>query len=346
MRTADYIDILNGTALRCGISLDEASGDEFTALRGLLSDRLSTFWDHHFWPALLRIQKRYFRLLWNSADSYAAPSLTAAVERYYAPEQKYYQTLRAVPANNPPAIAGATNLDYWAECQSVETAEDYDAAKTYVKGEKAYWADTDRVYQLYVATSTGNAPTDATRWGVLTDFNRYVAYEQTGKDAFDICLNVWDQDPRLVRNAQRIPNGRSELGVQILAEAAYAWLQIRLRTPVLTGDPFSTAAGYASGGQAFFKSDPTFRGNFYTSTQATNAGESPATHPAKWSLVEIPLIARKYLIHGAAADWLRPEGDDEESDRQELLAQAALQEQVTLNTGGQGLTEETCVGAR
>jgi len=345
MRTVDYIDVLNGTAGRCNLALDLASGDEFTTLRTFHSDRLAKIWEWHAWTDLLRIEKRYWRDLWNETDSYAAGSLTAAVEVYDPDSAEYYQSLKGTNLNHAPTVSGAVNGEWWAVAAPDYSAEDYNAGTTYARGDQAYDPVTDRVYQLHAASALGNSPTDTDFWGVLTPFNRYVAYEQTGRTAFDHVLNVWDKDPRSNRDAARVAHFRSSDGVQILENRAYVWIQLRLRCPQLTGDVYSASAAYASGVQKFYSS-ATLRGNFYTTNQSTSAGQSPDTHAAKWSKVEIPLFARRYLIHGGAADWLRPEEKESEADRQEILGEAALGEEVMKITGQAGQTETAEVRVR
>jgi hypothetical protein len=335
MRTLDYIDLFNAVSHRARLPVADdgsslADGREFVTLRTLLSDRLATIWAAQKWPDLCPVEKRYFRDLWSSATAYAAPSLTAAVEVYYPGPQKYYQTLRAGTNHAPATLSGSTwttNLDYWAECSSAESARNYSATATYVKGDQVYYSVTDRIYQLYAATSTGNLPTDATKWGLLTPFDRYVAYEQTGQTAFDHAFGAFDQNPRITKAATELDTYLSENGLQVRDNVAFCFLEYRRLIPILTGTVYDATASYALGSQVYYSS-ASLRGNFYDVTFGpTDPGDTPS-NSADFTLVEIPLDFKKYLQHGAAADYLLPaEGEDAAAEM--MLAEKEL-ERITL----------------
>lgn len=49
-------------------------------------------------------------------------------------------------------------------------------------------------------------------------------------------------------------------------------------------------------------------GDFWQCSQATSAGQSPTTHPAKWVRQEIPANFRRYIVRAAVAKILPGEG--------------------------------------
>lgn len=342
MRTLDATDLFLAAAKACRLDGANLSTQEFADLRTLFSDRLATAWEHHYWPALCPTEKRYFRLTWNAATNYPQSTLTVAQEVYYPGPQTYYQAL-AAGSNQPPATftagAWATNLAFWAQSAKSYTADPYDNTKAYLQGNTAYDPVTDRVYQLFAASSTGNAVSDATRWGVLTPFDQYVAYEQSGQTPFDHAFSAWDRDPRNFGDAVRVPSALTVNGCQVQQTVPFIWLKFRLQCPVLTGDVFSATTVYTSGQQVYYSSAST-RGNFFTANQTTSAGDTPDSAPAKWTLVSVPLLFRRYLIHGAAADYLREEESEEGADRELALAEAALDTCVQLVFGQQGQAGE------
>lgn len=277
MVTIDYIDLLNGSARAAGIALDQASGDEFTSFRQFHRDRLKRVWEYRQWHDLKRTEKRYFRPL------YVSQSYAAGAEVYFGGTQEYYQSLRAVPGGQAPETwdgsSWTANEAYWAASTTIYSADEYLGSRPYVQGNVVHYANTDRFYQLYAASSTDNLPTDATKWGVLTVFDRYVAYAQTGYTPFDHAFGAWDRNPVADGRAVRLQAFHSHNGLQVLDDQAYVWLEYRIRRPLLTGDVWSSTATYAVGDQVYF-STASVRGNFYDCLVATSAGQSPVTSAA------------------------------------------------------------------
>lgn len=333
IRRVDYVDLLAHSARCAGLDPDDLSTREFADFRLFHVDRLQRMWEMRDWVEIKPCEKRYFRDLYAAGTSYAA-----AAEVYYPGPQGYFQMLRTggVTGQAPATVSGTTwttNLAYWAECQTEYSADEYDAASAYVQGDQVYYSLTDQFYQLFAVTSTGNLPTDTANWGVLTPFNRYVAYAQTGQTAFDHVFNAYDRNPETDGRARKFTCFLSTRGAQVLEETPFVWLEYRLRVPNLTGDNFDATATYAEDEQIYFQSGAA-RGNFYDCVTATTAGESPLTAAAKWSLVEIPFTFRGYLIHGAAEDYLRPNGELSVADREGRAARDAC-EQATLTFDAQ-----------
>jgi hypothetical protein len=65
-------------------------------------------------------------------------------------------------------------------------------------------------------------------------------------------------------------------------------------------------------------------GDFWQCLEATTAGQSPATHPAKWTKKDVPYIFATYISRGMYADWLRSELQTEAAQVAEQEAQAML----------------------
>ena len=174
---------------------------------------------------------------------------------------------------------------------------------------------------------------DRTCWGRLTPFNRFVAYEQAQADGTPLTpigefLFAWDRDPRVTTKLTAFPYVLSAEGAQFMTmrhTLAYVWLLYRLRRPLLTGDEWNDAPeAYTSGQQVYFVS-AAGAGNFYDCLEDTAAGESPATTPAKWALVELPYTFRQYLIQGGYADWLMGDGQTDKAGAVEGTAGLLLE---------------------
>lgn len=325
IRRADYVDLYKHSARCAGLDVTLLSAAEFSDFRLFHTDRLQRIWEGRDWVELKPVEKRYFRNLYATGTSYAQ-----GAEVYHPGSQSYFQMLRTggVSGQVPATFGGsqwATNLAYWAESETSYSAEAYVSAGAYVQGDRVYSPDTDRFYQLFAASSTGNAPTDTTRWGVLTEFDRYVAYVQTGRTAFEQAFLAWDKNPKNDATAQTLTAFASENGLQVLDDVPFCWVEFRLPVPNLSGDNFDATLTYAVGSQVYFEGGA-LRGNFYGCLTATSAGQSPLTTPASWSLVEIPFAFRGWLLHGAAADYARPDGNLSVADREERLAKEAWEQ--------------------
>lgn len=56
-----------------------------------------------------------------------------------------------------------------------------------------------------------------------------------------------------------------------------------------------------------------FNGNYYQCVTATNAGESPATHPAKWRQIQLPKAWRWALAQLTYAELLKMDGQNDKA---------------------------------
>jgi hypothetical protein len=281
--------------------------------------------------------------VYDNAVLYSGPG---GSQVYFIQTDKYYQAIWPVSfSSQPPANSdGSLNASYWAELKTRYSAEDYSNTRAYVPGEIVYYPVTGRFYACANAT-TGNLPTVTNFWGVLAEFDRYVAYEQTGFIALGHVLNAYQRNPRIFSNPEEVDFVLSENGVQIIDSVTGVWLRFRLKTPQLTGGVWSASATYAVGAQVYYSS-ATLAGNFYDCIEATSAGQSPDTHAAKWSIVEIPRIFQRYLEHGAYADYLTAEGQNEKAPLESKRAEMMLAQQSFVLANQQQQRQRTVVLTR
>jgi hypothetical protein len=342
METTDFEDILHEAASEVtALDPDNLDAGEFRALRRSAKRRLEIAWEFHYWPVLTRTEQRFFQPDYNAGTAYAAGNIA-----YYPPTQKYYQALQAVTGTAPADALGNVQSTYWAEAETSYSADTFSLTGTYVQTNRVQYGD--QIYQLFVAGPvTGALPTDATQWALLTPFDKYVPYEQTGRTALGLVTAAWSANPKTTTRGNELNWTLSENGVQILTPINFAWLEYRIRCPKLAGDIYDATASYALGAPIYFSSAAT-PGNFYTAVTNNLPSFSPDTSPGTWGIVQLPRIFHKYLVHGVAADWLRGPGGGSADDvaEQMALAEGALEDQKSLLVGQQSQRVKTVVRTR
>lgn len=105
METVDYIELLNGSADRCGLDRSDLGEVEFGNLRDKHSDALRSAWEFQYWSDLIVTEKRTYRPEWDQNATYAA-----GVEVYYPPTQKYYVATDSSTGQTPDSLVS------WSEC--------------------------------------------------------------------------------------------------------------------------------------------------------------------------------------------------------------------------------------
>jgi hypothetical protein len=338
MITVPYSTVLYGVCDLAGLDRDAIPTDQAQIIQHAINRRLQIIWAQWPWPELLNLEKRLFRDVWATATTYAASTATTAVEVYYYPTGKYYQSLRGSNQGNVPAtLTGTTyteNSDYWAECKETYSGNDWRDATAYVATDGAPSIVRNpadgRFYQCHTAhTSSGSL--DATKFCVLTEFDRYIAYEQTGKTKIGDVLGVWSERPTKVRNSAQLDYHLSANGIQVLDdEYAEVWVEFKTKIPQLTGATYSATATYtANVDQVYFSnSTSSYPGNFYDCIVNTSAGQSPVTTASSWSIVSIPRIFQRYLEQGAYADYLASDGQNDKRAIESMMADESMSDLI------------------
>lgn len=326
MRTVNYNEVLQLLSELAGIPYAELPTATALTYRGAISRWFRKAWEVEYWPELTRVDERHYRLDYASGTTYAAPTTTSANEVWYPPSQGYYQNLRSSTGNAPATLSGgtySTNTAYWAACAASYGGTDWAASTVYAVGTVVRYPENNRSYACHTA-HTSSSTFDATKFGILTPFDKYVGYTQTGQTAIGDVRDVYSQDPRVLKTYETANWTLTVNGVQVPNGPGTVWLEYRTRFVPLTGGDYSASATYAVGDQILFNSSGSVK-NFYTCATATSAGESPNTHASKWTLLEIPYLFQPYLVHGAFADVLRMDGQMDKAHQQERLAEQYLE---------------------
>jgi hypothetical protein len=301
MRTVTYKSVQDAVAGFLGWDANNLSRDDQAVINRHLNRRLQFAWEAFWWPELTVCEKRLFRVPWDAVTNF-----TATTQVYDFNSQAYYIALQA-GANHPPTDANlVVNLAYWAlAVSSYNGSAAYVNTTAYVQGNTVYYPPTDSYYQLYAATSTGNLPTDTTKWGVIVPFERTIDYVQSGKTVIGELKQAWSADPRATPNcARRLQSYLQDNGVRIGGTETVVWLEFRQRTPGWTGAVY-TSGTYAAGTQVYWTD-----GDYY---QATTSTSNPPSTTSDWTRINLPYVLSKYAAQGAYADTLgKSEGKPEQ----------------------------------
>lgn len=210
------------------------------------------------------------------------------------------------------------------------------ASGAYASGAEVYHAATDGYYQAST-TITAEVPGTDAEWVELSDFHKYIAYEQAGQTAIGAVLGVHSKDPRTYANALRIGFSIDELGVTIppQTDLTSVWVTYRSREVDFAWEStYSESDTYAVGDIVYYATT----GEVYECATATSAGEDPVDTPAKWTLREFPHRLARAVKAGARADLLGALGQEEKEGAREPRFEDLLEDQVWQLTKFQGQT--------
>jgi hypothetical protein len=193
--------------------------------------------------------------------------------------------------------------------------------------ESQEWPDTTRVAQLTVTNDgagrvTAAIPADAGEILACHDANPLVTSRTS-----QLSFRLYD-------------NGTTQV-LNFLSDPGTVWAEYRIKRPEMTGDLYDNAMSYSVGSQMYFDSGSNtgtytpvagkpHYGNFYNCLEATTAGQSPSTHPAKWQIVTIPYLFAPYAARGAYSDWLRSELQFEAAQVAEAEAERIMSDTVDI----------------
>lgn len=299
---------------------------DWPAVRGHLDLALGRAWNSEWWQFLMRGEYRYFRALWLAAGTYNKTD-----EVYDAATQQYFQCLRnsvTGAGQSPTDSNGDEQSAYWALCKSAYSGDNWLTATTYAVGDIIFYPVDANHYQCHTAhTSSGTLIPTATggneRWGVLTPFERYVDFLQTGQTKIGSVQAVASANPLPNYQWDSVAKTTRNNRVYILENLTRVWINFRLRRPKLTGALYDSTAAYAVDDQVYFTpSDGP--GNFYTCIATASAGDTPETDTDKWEVVEIPEEFEGNLICNAYAALLTADEQYDERKRAEETAEGYL----------------------
>lgn len=330
MVTVDYSEVLEGVCDLVGIGAGEILTVDANRIRRLVNKRLRTAWEWRFWPDTVKTQQRWFRDLYDSSDTYAQGD-----EVFDVLTGKYW-----IRADNTGATFVPGAAHEWVQARKTYGGEDFVAGTAYAAGTKVRYAPEDAYYYVWTTTDGSQSPGNAGYFVLLAPFEAFIDLNQTGLDPIGLVRECWNKDPRIHLDAVRLSWFRGASRVNVLSDVAYAWVEFQDPVPILRGDLLDEASAHVAGDRRYFD------GNFYLCLDAASAGETPATHPAKWELQVIPVEFQRYLEQGAYADWLPSDGQNDRRQVESKIADGYLGEVAMRLMGLQGQNNQTRVMTR
>ena len=321
METIAYSDIIKRVVSYSQRVYSELSSDDSELIKTYLDIRLKQIWQYFAWPDLTRVEKRYYRAIYASGTTYAAGS-----EVYYPTEKKYYQALKQTSGNVP------TTLTHWAESKQSYGENLWVAGAVYAVGDIVQYASDGLFYACHTAhTSSGtlvpNATSSNERWGKLTELDKYVAWEQTGKNKIGDITEVWNDNPRTNGKAEQQLFNQSENGVQVIDGPNVVYIQYRQPVPNLFYTTWTSGTSYVLGDVVRFPASGADFDLYETIVAHTASGSNdPSDGGGQWSKINIPRDFNAFLTHGAAADLLMADEKEQLAGVQQALSDKALAE--------------------
>jgi hypothetical protein len=202
-------------------------------------------------------------------------------------------------------------------------AADYYSSRTYGLGDVVWHAATEKYYEA-LQTTQGNAVTDATYWEETdTPEALLIAWEQYGENKMGRVWNVYTADPRTSRTARKLDFVQTADGIVV------PWAAQQTVWVVFTKPASQYTATLYQESTTYDRYDLVFYPGSETSTAFPDRGvvyqvELDTNNAYFWQLVPFPAFLAPGLVHLAASDMLRNQGQKELAERYEAFGQNRL----------------------
>lgn len=343
MRTVTFKSVIDGICR--GLAYDPArdlNASRFASLTEYVNQRMIEGWKFAFWPELTACEQRWYRPWYAAAEA-----VTAGQERFYGPTGQYYQALQnstgQKPATTTDGVTYVENSAFWAVSAATYSGPLWIPGLVLAIGDKVQNPDDGRMYQCIAAHTTG-AVFDATKFGILTPLDKYVAYDQAGLTPISE-----GKQPAYRRNPKVFTNNPGPLafvpgnnGLQFDWRAPVSvWIEFRPVPPQFASTIRSDSPAYAAGVTLY----DTATQDCWTSLAAINPGESPTSTPAKWRRILFPAILASFVKRAALSDAIRDQKQTGRADDELVAAQEELQDTHDRILEAQGQFETAAVVA-
>lgn len=170
----------------------------------------------------------------------------------------------------------------------------------YQEGDEVYGLDSELYYRALAATSVGDLLSDASKWAVMTPpLDRFIAFQQFGKQAIGQMLGIFLTDPRLTKNPRRINFTLTSQGVTPVCGTGgnkTVWITFRPQQPVFTSDEYDPDKEYTQGTLVYDQDS----GDCYRALIGGTGNE--ISDASSWYRQRFPYVLAEYVKQYVAAD--------------------------------------------
>ncbi len=229
MRSTNYATIERGVASIAGIEPDNILAHEKTILADYITDATKFCWDYYPWGECTVTEKRYFKDVWSTGNTYNVNE-----EVYY--DGSFYR-------NHSGSNSDPSTLVDWYEIGDNIAESEWQEDGLYSIGARVGY--NGKSYACIAVPSLGrtNFLTDGievtdTNYFIEIDpfFERYIDYEQTGKNVIENCIGIYTSDPRYT-NAKHLNFREGREGIYIEAIDGIInefWMIYKIAPPIFT----------------------------------------------------------------------------------------------------------------
>jgi len=235
VRSVTFESCLNGVASTAGIDPSNLLAHEKILLTEYINDAVRFCYDYYPWAEFTLTEKRYFRDEYSTTKTYAVDD-----EVFY--KDKYYRCWTSSTNNLPD-----TSVGYWHEIGDLSNNPEWSENGLYDIGAKVAYNEKDYLCIAVPSTASGIPlanyqydgikPSNVVYFQELDDrFERYIAYEQIGKNPIETTISVHKGDPRY-SNAKPLNFREGTEGIYVESTDAVineVWLKYRVDAPTYT----------------------------------------------------------------------------------------------------------------
>lgn len=157
----------------------------------------------------------------------------------------------------------------------------------------------------------GTAPTDTAFWEKMSTVDTYVAFDQVCRRRIGEVLEVFADNPAVVKPPRTLVHRPGENGIQVYDASGYLTVFVRYLIPEerFTTFPYIGSRTYLRGDVVYVPD----QGECYQALRVT-VNKDPATETSYWRRCLFPEVLAQYVKAGAYADTLRETDTSDERD--------------------------------
>ena len=235
MRSVTFESCLNGIASTAGIDPANLLAHEKILLTEYINDAVRFCYDYYPWAEFTLTEKRYFREEYDNSKTYAVDD-----EVFY--KDKYYRCWKISTGYEPDESDA-----FWHEIGDYNNDPEWSEKGLYDIGAKVIFNEKNYLCTQVPYTSSGINlanfeydnidPNNTTYFQELNErFERYIGYEQTGKNAIETIISVHKTDPRYTK-ATPLNFREGTEGIYVESTDAVineVWIKYRIDAPTYT----------------------------------------------------------------------------------------------------------------